>query len=68
MHALIMFLPAVVLALVPGRPLAPWGTNHHATDVPKQHVEQIDPRGMPTQSGKAARWTARIAARRSAWG
>ena len=42
MHALIMFLPAVVLALIPDQPLAPWGLNHRATDAPKQHVAEID--------------------------
>jgi hypothetical protein len=42
MHALIMFLPAVVLALAPGQPLAPWGLNHNATDAPKQQVVGID--------------------------
>ncbi len=42
MHALIMFLPAVVLTLLPGQPLAPWGANHHPTDVPKRQVVEHD--------------------------
>ena len=34
--SLIMVLPALVLAQVPDQPLAPWGSNHHPTDAPKQ--------------------------------
>ena len=41
MRVLIMVLPVLVLAQLPDQPLAPWGLNHHATDVPKRHVEQI---------------------------
>lgn len=37
----LMVLAALVLAQLPDRPLAPWGSNHHPTDVPKSHVEQI---------------------------
>jgi len=42
------FLVAALLAVAgqgftaePGANLAPWGLNHHPTDVPKHHVEQI---------------------------
>ncbi len=38
---LIMVLPILVLAQLPDPPLAPWGANHHPTDVPKRHVEAI---------------------------
>ena len=38
---LIMGLSVLVLAQLPDRPLAPWGSNHHPTDVPRRHVEQI---------------------------
>ena len=41
---LILILPVFVLTLSwasAADQLAPWGANHHATDVPKQHVEQI---------------------------
>src|SRR5438045_7406723 len=38
---LIMALPGLLLAQAPDQPLAPWGSNHHPTDVPKRHVEQI---------------------------
>src|SRR5437762_5710599 len=41
MRVLIMVLPAFVVTFVPDRPLAPWGSNHHPTDVPKRHVELI---------------------------
>src|ERR1700686_2176581 len=41
MRVLIMVLPVLVLAQSPDQPLAPWGSNHHPTDVPKRHVEQI---------------------------
>jgi hypothetical protein len=40
MRASVMVLPVLVLAQLPGQPLAPWGANHHPTDVPKHHVEQ----------------------------
>jgi hypothetical protein len=41
MRVLIIALPVVVLAQLPDQPLAPWALNHHPTDVPKRHVEQI---------------------------
>jgi hypothetical protein len=41
MRVLIPILPALILAQLPEQPLAPWGSNHHPTDVPKSHVEQI---------------------------
>src|SRR5262245_42790839 len=41
MRLLIVVLSAVVVAPIPDQPLAPWGSNHHPTDVPKRHVEQI---------------------------
>jgi hypothetical protein len=41
MRVLIVVLPVLVLAQLPDQPLAPWGSNHHPTDVPKRHVEQI---------------------------
>jgi hypothetical protein len=41
MRVLLMALPVLVLAQLPDAPLAPWGSNHHPTDVPKRHVEQI---------------------------
>ncbi len=41
MRVLILALPIVVLAQHPGEPLAPWGSNHHPTDVAKRHVEAI---------------------------
>ena len=41
MRALIIILPVLVLAQPPDQPLAPWGLNHHPTDVPKRHVEQV---------------------------
>jgi hypothetical protein len=34
-------IPVVVQAQLPDQPLAPWGSNHHPTDAPKSHVEQI---------------------------
>jgi hypothetical protein len=36
-----MVLPVLVLGQHPDQPPAPWGSNHHPTDVPKRHVEQI---------------------------
>jgi hypothetical protein len=36
-----MALPVLGLAQLPDRPLAPWGSDHHRTDVPKRHVEQV---------------------------
>lgn len=41
MHLLIMVLPALTLAQPPSQALAPWGSNHHATDVLRRHVEQV---------------------------
>jgi hypothetical protein len=42
MHVLITILPVLVLGQQPDQPLAPWGSNHHPTDVAKRHVEQIN--------------------------
>src|SRR5229473_2945485 len=41
MRVLIMVLPVLVLAQPLEQPLAPWGSNHHPTDAPKRHVEEI---------------------------
>jgi hypothetical protein len=41
MRVLIMVLPVLVLAQLPDQPLAPWGSNHHPTDVSKRQVEPI---------------------------
>src|ERR1700730_18983542 len=41
MRVLIMVLPVLALPQLPHQPLAPWGSNHHPTDVPKRHVRQI---------------------------
>jgi Putative Ig domain len=41
MVAMVMALPVLVLAQSADRPLAPWGSNHHPTDVARRHVEQI---------------------------
>jgi hypothetical protein len=41
MHVPILALPVLALAQLPGPPLAPWGSNHHPTDVPRRHVEQV---------------------------
>jgi hypothetical protein len=41
MRVLLMVLPVLVSAQLPDPPLAPWGSNHHPTDVPKRHVESI---------------------------
>src|ERR1700730_16084320 len=41
MRVLILVLPVLVLAQSPDQPLAPWGSSHPPTDVPKRHVEQI---------------------------
>jgi hypothetical protein len=41
MRVLIMVLPVLILAQPPDQPLAPWGSNHHPTDAPKRHVEEI---------------------------
>lgn len=38
---LIMVLPVLVLAQSPDQTLEPWGSNHHPTDAPQHHVEQI---------------------------
>ena len=42
MYGLIIILSVLALAEQPDQPLAPWGSNHHPTDVAKRHVEQID--------------------------
>jgi hypothetical protein len=41
MHALIVVLAVFVSAQRPDEPLAPWGANHHPTDAPKRHIEEI---------------------------
>jgi hypothetical protein len=41
MRVLMIFLPALALAQPADRPLAPWASNHHPTDVAKKHVEHI---------------------------
>ena len=41
MRVLIIALPFFVLAQHVDSPLAPWGSNHHPTDVAKRHVEEI---------------------------
>ena len=44
MPMMIMVLPVLVLSQSSdstGGGLAPWAANHHPTDVPKRHVEQI---------------------------
>jgi len=41
MHVLFMILPFLILPQLPHYRLAPWGLNHHPTDVLKRHVEQI---------------------------
>jgi hypothetical protein len=38
---LIMVLPVFIAAQLPDQPLPPWASNHHPTDVPKRHIEQI---------------------------
>jgi hypothetical protein len=41
MHVLMMGQLVLVLAQLPDQPLAPWGSNHHPTDVQRRHVEHI---------------------------
>src|SRR5580692_10557041 len=41
MHVPMMGLLILVLAQLSDQPLAPWGSNHHPTDVAKRHVEPI---------------------------
>jgi hypothetical protein len=41
MCSLIIILPLLVVGEPADRPLAPWGSNHHPTDVAKRHAEQI---------------------------
>jgi len=38
---MLLILPVFALAQLPVQPHAPWGTNHHPTDVPKRHVEPV---------------------------
>src|SRR5262245_60227017 len=38
---IVIVLSALVLAQLPDQSLAPWGSNHHPTDVAKRHVEEI---------------------------
>ena len=68
-----MRLPFVILAMLglaagPDEPLAPWGTNLTRRTCRSATSRRSPPAGTPTRSGKAARWTAPTAARRSAWG
>src|SRR5713226_712206 len=37
----IMVLAVLFPGLYSDKPLAPWGTSHHPTDVPNRHVEEI---------------------------
>jgi hypothetical protein len=37
----LMVLAVLFPGLDPDKPVLPWGTNHHPTDVPKRHVEEI---------------------------
>src|SRR5436309_13565510 len=42
--AILLALSPAEAALLPGpgdEPLQPWGANHHASDVPKQHQQEI---------------------------
>jgi hypothetical protein len=41
MGALVVVLPVLVLAEPADQALAPWGSNHHATDVPTRYSEMI---------------------------
>src|SRR5437867_427018 len=41
MRSLLAILPLFVLAAAPDEPIAPWGSNHHPSDAPKRHVEEI---------------------------
>jgi hypothetical protein len=41
MRALILVLFTVALVPAPEQPLPPWGSNHHPSDLPKRHVEEI---------------------------
>jgi hypothetical protein len=41
MQAIVMVLTVLVLAQSPPPPFAPWGANHHPSDVSIRHVEQI---------------------------
>src|SRR4051812_24372862 len=41
MRLLIVILPILALVQPANELLAPWGSNRHPTDVPKQHVEPI---------------------------
>src|SRR5262245_54671861 len=41
MRALIVVLAVLVPALLPAEPLVPWAANHHPTDAPKCHVDEI---------------------------
>src|SRR5207249_3357525 len=38
---MVLALPVLALAQAANQPLAPWGSNHHPTDVAERHVEQI---------------------------
>jgi hypothetical protein len=41
MRTLIVFLAGLIAAPSSHDALSPWGSNHHPTDVPKRHVEEI---------------------------
>ena len=36
-----MFVAALLLLSAPDDTLQPWGSNHHASDAPKKHVEEL---------------------------
>jgi hypothetical protein len=38
---IVLALPVLVTGQAVEKPLAPWGSNHHPTDVSRRHVEQI---------------------------
>jgi hypothetical protein len=41
MRVLLIVLPVLAAALLPEQTLAPWQSNHHASDKPRRHVEKI---------------------------
>ena len=41
MRAMLAALLALIPAAPADEPLQPWGSNHHPTDVPKRHVEEL---------------------------
>ena len=68
MGVLIAVLAVVVPSSSWDEPVAPWGANHHPTNVAKRHVEEIAADRLAYAVRQGARWMARTAARRSAWG